>query len=66
MKISSAGHKFFARTHDHSTMAVATGRLTVSTKFDVPPASSGIATGPATLVVIANGIPSVPVQVTIQ
>jgi hypothetical protein len=62
----SAGHKFFARTHDHSTMGVATGNLTVSTMFDVPTATSGIATGTASVIVIANGIASTAVQVTIQ
>ncbi|HEY6577909.1 MAG TPA: hypothetical protein VIY09_01175, partial [Rhizomicrobium sp.] len=57
------GHVFFAKTHDHSTMAVATGNQTVSTHFDVP---SGIETGASTLVVIANGIPSAPVSITVQ
>jgi hypothetical protein len=63
----SAGHKYFARTHNHSTMGVATGSQQVSTSFDVPPASSGIATGSGSLAVIANGIPSTTsVPVTIQ
>jgi hypothetical protein len=44
-------------------MGVATGTATVSTNFDVP---SGIGTGPSTLVVIANGIASSPVGVTVQ
>jgi len=30
------GDVFYARTHDHSSMAVATGSQTVSTNFDVP------------------------------
>jgi hypothetical protein len=59
----STGHVFFAKTHDHSTMAVATGTKTVSTNFDVP---SGIETGASTLVVIANGIPSAPVSITVE
>ena len=39
-------HVFYARTHDHSTMAVATGNATVSTNFDVP---AGMETGPSSL-----------------
>jgi len=60
---NSTGHVFFAKTHNHSTMAVATGSQTVSTEFDVP---SNIETGASTLVVIANGIPSAPVSITVQ
>lgn len=61
---NATGHVFYARTHDHSTMAVATGSATVSTKFDVP---AGIETGASTLQVVANGIPSngVPVQIIV-
>ena len=54
---------FYAREHDPSTMGVATGSTTVSTSFDVP---SGMETGASSLVVIANGIPSKPVSVTVQ
>ena len=54
---------FYARTHDHSTMGVATGSATVSTNFDVP---SGMETGASTLVVIANGIPSASVSITVN
>jgi hypothetical protein len=56
-------HVFYARTHDHSTMGVATGKKIVSTTFDVP---SGIDTGASSLVVVANGIASKPVAVTVQ
>ncbi len=50
-------HKFFARTHDFP-MGVATGLFTVvTTEFDVSPEME---TGPSSLVVIANGIPSEP------
>jgi hypothetical protein len=56
-------HVFYARTHDHSTMGVATGSATVSTNFDVLPATE---TGASTLVVVANGIPSKSVNVTVQ
>ncbi|HEX4078936.1 MAG TPA: hypothetical protein VHX61_08705 [Rhizomicrobium sp.] len=59
----STGHVFYARTHHHSTMAVATGAATVSTHFDVP---AGMETGASTLEVVANGIPSNPVSVTVQ
>ena len=53
------GHVVYARTHDHSTMAVATGNETVSTEFDVP---NGIEAGTSALVVVANGIASQPVD----
>jgi len=52
---SGADHKsvdqprFLCRTHDHSTMAVATGSAIVSTNFDVP---SGMETGPSSLEVL--------------
>jgi hypothetical protein len=54
---------FYCRTHDHSTMAVATGSEPVSTHFDVP---VHIETGRSSLYVVANGIPSPPVVVTVQ
>jgi hypothetical protein len=60
---NSTHHVFYARTHDHSTMAVATGSLPVSTNFDVP---ATMETGASSLVVVANGIPSAPVNVTVQ
>jgi hypothetical protein len=56
-------HVFYARTHGHSTMGVATGSTTVSTNFDVPATTD---TGACTLVVIANGIPSPSVKITVQ
>ena len=59
---NATGHVFYSRTHDHSSMAVAFGGL-VSTTFDVP-ASQEL--GPSELVVIANGIPSAPVAVTVE
>ena len=58
---SASGHVFYARTHGH-TMGVATGSTPVTTNFDVP---ANAETGAATLVVIANGIASAPVNVTI-
>jgi Kelch motif protein len=59
----SSGHVFYARTHGHSTMAVATGNLKVSTNFDVP---VGMETGISSLVVVANGIPSPAVTITVN
>ena len=58
----ATGHVFYARTHDHSTMAVAYNG-TASTQYDVP---SGAETGASSLVVVANGIPSAPIAVTIR
>lgn len=59
----SSHHVFYARTHDHSTMGVATGKAKVSTNFDVP---EGAETGASSLVVVANGIPSKPVSITVN
>lgn len=56
-------HVFYARTHNHSTMGVATGTAIVSTMFDVP---STIETGASSIFVVANGIPSAPKLVTIN
>jgi hypothetical protein len=56
-------HVFYARTHDHSTMGIATGSAIVSTTFDVPATTE---TGASRIVVVANGIPSKPKRVTIQ
>jgi hypothetical protein len=60
---NSTKHVFYARTHDHSTMAVATGKKLVSTNFDVPQTMDA---GASTLVVVANGIASKPVNVTVK
>jgi hypothetical protein len=59
----STGHVFYAKTHDHSSMGVATGKATVSTNFDVP---AGMETGASSLVVVANGIPSKAVSITVE
>ena len=56
-------HVFYARTHDHSTMGVATGNAVVTTTFDVP---AGTETGASTLQVVANGAPSGRVSVTVN
>jgi hypothetical protein len=58
----ATGHVFYSRTHDHSSMAVAFGGI-VSTHFDVP---ANQELGVSDLVVVANGIPSQPVTVTVQ
>jgi hypothetical protein len=58
----ASGHVFYARTHGHSTMGVATGSAIVSTNFDVP---GTIEAGASTLQVVANGIPSVGVAVNV-
>lgn len=65
VRITNLGsaHVFYARTHDHSTMGVATGTTPVLTLFDVGP---NIETGASTLEVVANGIASPTVLVTIQ
>ena len=60
---SATHHVFYGKTHDHSTMAIATGSLQVSTMFDVPASAE---TGASVIEVVANGIPSKPVAVTIQ
>ena len=55
-------HVFYALTHDHSSMGVATGGVQVSTLFDPP---LNLERGLSTLVVVANGIPSAPVTVNV-
>jgi len=58
---NAAGDIFYCRTHNFSTMAVATGSTSVSTLVDIP---SNLETGASN--VVENGIPSNPVNVTIQ
>jgi hypothetical protein len=60
---NGTGHVFYARTHDHSSMGVATGSTVVSTQVSVP---SGMETGASKLTVVANGIASAPVDVTVN
>lgn len=55
-------HVSYARTHDHSSMAVASNGL-VSTRVDILDTQE---TGPSTLQVVANGIASEPVFVVIH
>ena len=56
------GHVSYSRTHDHSSMAVASNRL-VSTHFDVP---AGQEHGLSVLEVVANGVASPPVFVIVH
>jgi hypothetical protein len=60
---NASGHVFYARTHDHSSMGVATGSATVSTNFDVP---AKMDKGASSLQVVANGIASVAVPITVN
>lgn len=59
----STGHVFYARTHNHSTMGVATGSTAVFTHFNVP---ANAETGASTLVVVANGNASKSISVTVK
>jgi hypothetical protein len=59
----ATSHVFYAKTHDHSTMGVATGSTPVSTNFDVP---ANIESGASTIQVVANGIPSLPFAITVS
>ena len=58
----ATGHVVYARTHGHPR-GVATGATPVTTMFDVP---AGAETGASTLVVVANGIASASVNVTVS
>jgi len=59
----STGRVFYARTHAHSSMGVATGSPIVARHFDVP---AGIDLGASQLEVVTNGIASSPMNVTIN
>lgn len=52
---NSTGHVRYCKTHNHSTMAVATGSLPVTTQFDVP---ANAEVGSSTIEVVCNGIAS--------
>jgi hypothetical protein len=60
---TATGDVKYARTYSFSTMAVATGNNIVSTWFDVP---TNIEMGASTLEVVANGIPSTPINITVK
>lgn len=57
-----SGKVRYLKTANHSTMGVATGAAIVSTQFTVP---NDLDLGPYELSVIANGIASAPVPVTV-
>jgi hypothetical protein len=59
---NATSHITYAKTHNHSTMGVATGSAVVSTLFDVP---AGIETGPSQLEAVANGIPSIAINIQV-
>jgi hypothetical protein len=58
----ATGHVIYARTHDHSSMAVGSSKQ-VTTFFDV---SALTEPGESKLEVVANGIASKPVSVTVK
>jgi hypothetical protein len=62
VRLEGGGHVFYCRTFDHSSMGVATGFSIQSTNFMVP---CGVPDGSYNLCVIANGIASDCVPVTV-
>jgi hypothetical protein len=63
IKNNATGHIFYAKTHGHSTMGVQTHGVPTFTHFDVP---AGMETGASTLFVVANGLTSNPVSITVH
>jgi hypothetical protein len=61
---NATGHVFYARTFGHSTMSIAPDQP-AATNFTLPP-SGKIETGSSSLVVVANGIASQPVAVSVS
>lgn len=57
------GQVYYCRSFDHSTMAIATGNSVQSTSFAV---SSAVPDGTYDLVVVANGIPSASVAISVM
>ena len=60
----TTGHVFYTRTHNHSRMGVepvGSGEI-VTTQFDVP---ASVELGASDLVVVVNGIPSLPVNTVV-
>ena len=60
---NATGHVFYAKTHNHSTMAVQTHGVPTYTYFDVP---SNMETGASKLYIVTNGIVSNPWNVTVN
>jgi len=63
IKNNATGHIFYAKTHDHSTMAVQTRATPTYTNVDIP---TNMETGPSTLYIVTNGIASNGVSITIN
>jgi len=63
VRLTKAGAVTYCRTHDFSTLAVATGDKEVETRFFVPPTAP---TGDCELRVVANGIASEPVHIHVS
>jgi hypothetical protein len=66
IKNNATSHVFYARTHDHSRMGVEPVGSTevVTTRFDTP-SPAHLENGASTLVVVANGIASAPVDINV-
>jgi hypothetical protein len=60
---NATGDVKYARAYNPSSMGVATGSKVVSTWFEVP---TNIEAGDSKLAVVANGIPSMPVSITVH
>ena len=60
-QVSSPNNVYYATTHDETTHSIAPGTA-VTTLFDVP---TGMISGQYTLTVVANGIASAPVTVSV-
>jgi hypothetical protein len=70
---NQSSHVRYCRTFNHSTvdssgntipsMGVATGNAVITTSVDIP---ADLEVGDSSLVVVANGIPSQPVSVTVS
>jgi hypothetical protein len=60
---NQTNHVRYCRTHDHTSMGVATGSAVITTNVDIP---ADIELGDSMLYVVANGIPSQPFPVTVS
>jgi hypothetical protein len=60
---NATGHVFYARTHDHSTMGIATKSFPTYTYFDVP---ANMETGASKMYVVANGFQSNAMPLTVN
>lgn len=62
-RLERGTQQWYCRTANHSTMAVQTGSTRQTTEVTIP---MNIPEGPADLVIIANGISSLPQSVTVE